>query len=61
MMETAVDWGLKMILFLVLFTKKLLGTNIDPGARQSVGPKPPTRIGPFPHNKPSELDKAMKK
>ena len=50
-----------MILLLVWFTETLLGTNIDPGARQSVGPMPPTRIGPFPHIKPSELDKAMKK
>ena len=39
----------------------MLGTHIDPGERQSVDPKPPTRIGPFPHIKPSELDKAMKK
>lgn len=38
-----------------------VGTNIVPGARQPVGPKPPTCIGPFDHSKPSELDKDKKK
>ena len=50
-----------IILSIVLQKINCWGTNIVPGARQSLDPKFPTLNGPFTHNKPSELDKAMKK
>lgn len=34
---------------------------IDPGAKQSSGPKPPECIGPLAHIRPSELTSDIKK